>query len=96
MEPLELSFTVACSPEHAFAVWATKTSMWWPSDHTVSGSDATEVEVTFTSMGEGTTVRIVHSGWERLGAGGDEMRRRNRQGWAGLLDHYQRATIDLR
>jgi hypothetical protein len=46
-------------------------------------------------VGEGTTVRIVHSGWERLGAGGDEMRRRNRQGWAGLLDHYQQATIDL-
>ena len=21
MEPLELSFTVACPPEHAFAVW---------------------------------------------------------------------------
>jgi hypothetical protein len=30
MEPLQLSFTVTCSPEHAFAVWTTKTSLWWP------------------------------------------------------------------
>jgi uncharacterized protein YndB with AHSA1/START domain len=145
MEPLELSFTVACSPEHAFSVWATKTSMWWPSDHTVSGedgltvtieprpggriyertrdgvehdwgqvlvfepprrlayrwhlvgdpSDATEVEITFTGDRDGTTVRIVHTGWERLGAAGPEMRRRNRQGWAGLLRHYQQAALDL-
>jgi hypothetical protein len=28
MEPLELAFTVECSPEHAFAVWAMRTSMW--------------------------------------------------------------------
>jgi hypothetical protein len=26
MEPLELEFTVACSPEHAFEVGATKTT----------------------------------------------------------------------
>jgi hypothetical protein len=26
MEPLELSFTVACPPDHAFAVWATRTA----------------------------------------------------------------------
>jgi uncharacterized protein YndB with AHSA1/START domain len=37
MEPLELAFTVHCSPEHAFAVWATRTSMWWPHGHSVSG-----------------------------------------------------------
>lgn len=36
-EPLELSFTVACSPEHAFEVWATQASAWWPHDHSVSG-----------------------------------------------------------
>ena len=38
MEPLELSFTVACPPEHAFAVWATRTSMWWPHGHSVSAA----------------------------------------------------------
>jgi len=36
MEPIELELTVACSPEQAFEVWATKTSLWWPRDHSVS------------------------------------------------------------
>jgi uncharacterized protein YndB with AHSA1/START domain len=36
MEPLELRFTVGCSPEHAFDVWATRTSLWWLSGHSVS------------------------------------------------------------
>ena len=26
--PLELSVTVACPPEHAFAVWTERTSLW--------------------------------------------------------------------
>jgi uncharacterized protein YndB with AHSA1/START domain len=34
--PLELSFTVGCSPAHAFAVWARRTSQWWPPGHSVS------------------------------------------------------------
>jgi uncharacterized protein YndB with AHSA1/START domain len=36
VEPLELRFTVACSPEHAFDTWARKTSLWWPHGHSVS------------------------------------------------------------
>ena len=36
-DPLELSFTVKCSPEHAFDTWATRTSLWWPHGHSVSG-----------------------------------------------------------
>jgi uncharacterized protein YndB with AHSA1/START domain len=54
--------------------------------------DATEVEVSFAAAGEATAVTIVHSGFERLGAGGDELRRRNVQGWAGLLPHFERAA----
>jgi uncharacterized protein YndB with AHSA1/START domain len=38
MEPLEIAFIVGCSPDHAFAVWATRTSLWWPHGHSVSGS----------------------------------------------------------
>ena len=34
--PLELRFTVACAPEHAFATWAERTSLWWPHGHSVS------------------------------------------------------------
>jgi len=37
-EPLELRFTVDCSPEHAFEVWATRTSLWWPHGHSVSAN----------------------------------------------------------
>lgn len=35
--PLRLSFDVACSVEHAFAVWTSDIGTWWPRDHTVSG-----------------------------------------------------------
>jgi uncharacterized protein YndB with AHSA1/START domain len=34
--PLELEFTVSCSPEHAFETWAEKTTLWWPPGHSVS------------------------------------------------------------
>jgi uncharacterized protein YndB with AHSA1/START domain len=42
-DPLELEFSVACSPEHAFAVWAEKTSLWWPRGHSVSGDSGLTV-----------------------------------------------------
>jgi uncharacterized protein YndB with AHSA1/START domain len=42
-EPLTMSFDVACSPEHAFTVWTSKLSTWWPSDHTVSGQSGLEI-----------------------------------------------------
>jgi uncharacterized protein YndB with AHSA1/START domain len=37
IEPLRMSFEVACSAEHAFATWTSRIDTWWPSDHTVSG-----------------------------------------------------------
>jgi uncharacterized protein YndB with AHSA1/START domain len=43
MDPLTLSFSVVCSPEHAFAVWTTKASAWWPAGHTISGERGTAV-----------------------------------------------------
>jgi uncharacterized protein YndB with AHSA1/START domain len=57
--------------------------------------DATEVDIRFAADGDATTVTIVHRGWERLGARGPELRRRNVQGWDGLLPHYLRACPDL-
>ena len=38
-EPLQMSFDVACSVEHAFTVWTSGIGTWWPTDHTVSGED---------------------------------------------------------
>jgi uncharacterized protein YndB with AHSA1/START domain len=49
-------------------------------------SRATEVDISFTGGGDaGTTVTIVHRGWERLGADGPAWRQRNLGGWSGLL-----------
>ena len=58
-------------------------------------ADATEVEVTFTPLTDGTHVRIEHRGWERLGAVAEERRDRNRRGWAGVVEHYRRAAVSL-
>ncbi|HET8756610.1 MAG TPA: SRPBCC domain-containing protein [Solirubrobacteraceae bacterium] len=55
-------------------------------------ADATEVEVSFTPLPEGTRVRIEHRGWERLGAAAAERRERNRRGWAGVTEHYRRVA----
>ena len=55
-------------------------------------SDATEVEVRFTSAGQATTVTIEHRGWERLGAAGAPRRDRTRQGWAAVISHYTPAA----
>jgi uncharacterized protein YndB with AHSA1/START domain len=41
--PLELAFTVACPPEHAFSVWAERTSLWWPKGHSVSADPGLSV-----------------------------------------------------
>ena len=39
IEPIRLSFEVACPVDHAFATWTERTSTWWPPSHTVSGGD---------------------------------------------------------
>jgi uncharacterized protein YndB with AHSA1/START domain len=55
--------------------------------------DATEVDIRFAAAGEATAVTIVHRGWERLAARGPDLRRRNVQGWDGLLPHFRRACL---
>jgi Activator of Hsp90 ATPase homolog 1-like protein len=44
IEPLQLSFGISCTVEHAFRVWTSGIATWWPADHTVSGeTDSTVV-----------------------------------------------------
>jgi Activator of Hsp90 ATPase homolog 1-like protein len=43
IEPLRLSFEVACPVEHAFTVWTLKTSSWWPVSHTVTAEPGLQV-----------------------------------------------------
>ena len=54
-------------------------------------SDATEVEVGFASSGDETAVRIEHRGWERLGAGAEQRKANNQQGWGAVLPLFQSA-----
>jgi uncharacterized protein YndB with AHSA1/START domain len=42
-DPIRHVFDVECPPEHAFATWAERTSLWWPAGHTVSAEDGLEV-----------------------------------------------------
>jgi uncharacterized protein YndB with AHSA1/START domain len=43
IEPLRLSFVVACRPDHAFATWTRKASSWWPVEHTASHEAGAEI-----------------------------------------------------
>ena len=52
-------------------------------------SDATDVELSFVPIGENSTrVEVLHSGWDRLGANGEDWRKRNTGGWRTLMPHY--------
>jgi uncharacterized protein YndB with AHSA1/START domain len=42
-EPLVQRLSLACPPEHAWAVWTERTSLWWPASHSVSGAPETVV-----------------------------------------------------
>lgn len=140
IEPIRLSFEVACPADHAFRTWTAGIDTWWPADHTVTAAeglrlvleprvggrifertpageehdwgqvtvweppsrlgytwrlradpaDATDVEIRFVPLDQGTLVEIEHRGWERLGAVGRDRRDRNHGGWATLLPHYRR------
>lgn len=42
-EPIQISFDVDCPVAHAFDVWTTRISSWWPRSHTVSAQDDADV-----------------------------------------------------
>jgi hypothetical protein len=43
IEPLRLSFEIACPRDHAFEVWTTRMGAWWPKGHSTSGDPRTVV-----------------------------------------------------
>jgi hypothetical protein len=56
-------------------------------------AEATEVSIQFVPTGPAQTrVEIEHSGWERLGASGEDYREQNISGWAALVPHYRAAV----
>jgi uncharacterized protein YndB with AHSA1/START domain len=62
IEPLRLSFEVDCRAEHAFEVWTTRTSRWWPASHTVSAEDG--LDVVFEGRAGGRIFERTTSGTE--------------------------------
>jgi uncharacterized protein YndB with AHSA1/START domain len=62
IEPLALDFTVACTPEHAFATWATRTSTWWPTSHSVTADP--DLTVTFEPRAGGRIYERTPAGEE--------------------------------
>ena len=53
-----------------------------------NGGAATEWEVRFTAIEDGTRVELEHRGWERLATRGDERRADYDGGWPAVLDAY--------
>jgi hypothetical protein len=43
IEPLRLSFDVACGATHAFATWTQRASAWWPREHTMAQAAVQEI-----------------------------------------------------
>ncbi|MCU1370455.1 MAG: Activator of Hsp90 ATPase 1 family protein [Ilumatobacteraceae bacterium] len=43
IDPLRLSFEINCPADHAFTVWTTRMSAWWPKGHSASGDPNTTV-----------------------------------------------------
>lgn len=70
MNPLELRFAVACPPAQAFALWAERTTLWWPKGHTVSADPGLEVVFEARAGGrifERTPAGVEHD-WGRVTA----------------------------
>ena len=51
-------------------------------------SEATEVEITFTTRDARTAVRLEQRGWERLGDDGPPRRDRTRQAWSAISARF--------
>lgn len=55
-----------------------------------SREEATVVDVTFHEVDERTSIRLVQTGWDRLGAEGPIRRERTIAGWAAVMQRYRR------
>ena len=54
-------------------------------------AEATDISVTFTPDGDGTSVRIEQRGWERLGAAGPQRRTNTQGAWLAITPFYVEA-----
>ena len=56
-------------------------------------AEAAEVEIVFAADGAGTAVRLVQTGWDRLGAAGEPRRDRTGQAWAAITARFAAACL---
>lgn len=52
----------------------------------IPAEQARRIEVTFTPVADGTHAELVHSGWEKLGAGGATRRENYDKGWVKVFE----------
>lgn len=58
-------------------------------------SEASEVELTFTAVGNGTAIRLEQRGWERLGDLGGPRRSRTQQVWGMLTERFAASVSEV-
>jgi uncharacterized protein YndB with AHSA1/START domain len=68
----------------------TRFAMTWHPGRTPSTEQ--HLEVTFAATPAGTVVRLVHTGWERLGTGGQAERDSYGRGWDYVLGFFVKAA----
>ena len=64
---------------------------WKPN---TSDNPPTELEITFSPLGEWTRVDLEHRGWERLGELAEAARAGYGEGWSRTLERYAGAARD--
>jgi uncharacterized protein YndB with AHSA1/START domain len=71
--------------------FASRLRMTWHPGHSLEAMP-TEIEVTFAADGDGTTVVLEHSGWEKCAGDRREARTGYDRGWNEVLDTYKAAV----
>jgi len=82
--PIEIDTLVPCSPGAAFDYFTRDIGRWWPLAR-YSCSQAQARGVAFEAAGAFARVRLVHSGWEALGAQAAETRESYANGWPNVM-----------
>jgi uncharacterized protein YndB with AHSA1/START domain len=81
-DELQIGTVIACQPPHSITF--TWRSPGWSAE--------TEVTVTFRPNANGTTVELVHRGFDRLGPKGPEMARHWAGGWPRVIQAFAHAA----
>jgi uncharacterized protein YndB with AHSA1/START domain len=59
-----------------------------------SDEEAQRIDISFRAVSEGTEVKLVHSGWEKLQVNGSGLRDQYNQGWTEIFERRFKAFAD--